>query len=709
MEKNNFLKNNWFKFFLAFFAFTLIAGFLFFGNSGTAYAQDASALYPSFSRTYQASMGLPQNSPFCISLNPSTWVPCMLLAVLDFAGYLLSSAGTLFEWIVNVNNFNAVVNSSVTYAIWTNVRDVLNIAFIMMLLFSAFCTIFQVEKYSYKKILLNLVIMALLVNFSFPITRFIIDIANSMMYTFIQSLFPNNGITSALTDFTGKANLSAGLSPETMSWSGLIAAIVFVFILAVSLLAVGIMLVIRMVALALLIIFSPVAFVASILPDTSSYSGQWWSNLFKYAFFGPIMIFIIYISTRLMTLSQSSLLVGFVQIANKNSKDVNVVTTMAYLSIPIVLLWLGMGIAQSMSIAGASAVMGGAQKFLGWAGSTFSGYRAGRWAIKKGGEGAKYIATAGLKKFERDVIGKKYSPRAWVSAWKKRAQSTDEAFLGSAEGDARDKLNKLFHKDDITHYKEFEFEARVAKELKELQSISKDSKFYDDVVDRAKKMKTPQAQQRAVAAIRGLFEANDQNEYMKQHSLVNNPENLKNHLVSEMKATGMKDEEIARELYQLGEIALMKGNLANWGMADFDIKTGKYYINEDEAQREAALGKAQNIDVQQKMRTIHWNSLFEEYREIDSKTGKPISKAGKLHKTGEGILESINPAEIKQINRSRPDFIKRCSENIEKIEEYAKTSDNGANIREFIKEIRKFKESGGGTKKAEEFTRGAGI
>ncbi|MFH0898734.1 MAG: hypothetical protein V1855_04095, partial [bacterium] len=299
---------------------------------------------------------------------------------------LLEMSATIFRWVLDVKNFNYIVdNKAIIYPIWQIVRDFLNIAFILVLLYSAFCTILQIEKYSYKKLLLNLVIMALLVNFSFPITRFIIDIANVLMYTIVNTLLGANAGDS-MAFISGKSGILPTFTASQASFLGIITAIIFGFILAITLLAIGILLVIRLVALAILIIFSPLAFVATILPDASGYSSKWWDNLFRYSFFGPIMIFVIYIATQIlknMTETQNVL----TQLAGKESIDPNIAGSLAYFSIPIVLLWMGMGIAQSMSIAGAGAVMGGAQKFIGNVGKYIGkgAYKAPWAAIKATG------------------------------------------------------------------------------------------------------------------------------------------------------------------------------------------------------------------------------------------------------------------------------------------------------------------------------------
>ena len=330
----------------------------------------------------------------------SNFFNCILITILRFMAMLLTAAVTLFALVIDTSVFDAIVRNPVIYQMWAFVRDILNVAFILALLFSAFCTIFQVDKYSYRAILKTLIIMALLVNFSFPIARFIIDFANVIMYFFVQALgISKSGIWANFAQNDAVANIVASKPDAGAAY--LIAAIIFIFVLAVTIFMVSILLLIRVVALAILIIFSSVAFVGSIVPFLSSQASKWWDALFKYSFFGPIMIFMVYVALEMMgkitTLQQK-----FNTVAAQNISDgSSVIGSIAFFMIPVVLLWAGMNFAQSMSIAGASAVVGRGRKFMG---------SVGRWTYRAPGRGAGgFQRRAGsLERQDRDGIsGKK--------------------------------------------------------------------------------------------------------------------------------------------------------------------------------------------------------------------------------------------------------------------------------------------------------------
>lgn len=306
------------------------------------------------------------------SLFSTSFFECFLLKILQFVGLILSMANTIFEWCVDTKNWAAIFQNPAIYACWGIVRDLLNISFIIVLLYTAFTIIFQTDSTG-KKTLLTIALMALLVNFSFPITLFIIDISNSLMYTIINTLnLGGSGTGGAM----GVVMQSSGVQDIMYPPSGamptipvILASIVFVFILAITILAVGLLLVVRMVTLAILLIFSPIAYVARILPETKKYSSTWWTKLFENAIFGPAMLLGVYVAVSIIKVQSAASLSSFVDAAGKQTKgasvvaDANVIGSMAWFAIPIIILWYVMGQAKGSGVAGASMIMGQAEKF----------------------------------------------------------------------------------------------------------------------------------------------------------------------------------------------------------------------------------------------------------------------------------------------------------------------------------------------------------
>jgi len=443
-------------------------------------------------------------SPFLAAMN------ALLYAVFAFFGLLLIIAGVLLDWAINPNNFELVMNMDAIKTTWITVRDFLNLFFIMVLLFSAFCTIFQVSKYSIKKILLTLVIMALLVNFSYPISRFIIDAANIPMYFIINNTFPGlsneSGISTLLVSFS---NILVSIIPEPkwFSWGQgpmgsqltikLIAANIFVFILTISLLIMAILFVIRMIVLAILIMFSPIGFVASIFPGLNSFSSKWWDALLKQAFWGPIMAFMLYISLKVMGEMQSGK-VGeeMNKFANANGGNFSeIIVGGVTMAIPVVLIWIGMISAKQMGAIGAdkaqkwgtkavkwaaraplkySGIEGGAKK--GWDNFKKTGKVFGKKVPMYGGTDATEAREAKWAGLIKD--GKGGWDKARISQEREKANEQRKKWKDQG-GASDDELNKTLNEKDASKKK------AAALELAEKNGF-KNLKQYQDAMDAVK-------------------------------------------------------------------------------------------------------------------------------------------------------------------------------------------------------------------------------
>ena len=350
-----------------------------------------------------------------LSSGLESWFNCFLLYILKFCVIILSLSATLFTWIINPDNILSVIDNKVVYDSWMMIRDVLNVFFIMFLLFSAFATVFQVDKYNYKNTLLNIVLMALLVNFSFPISRFIIDISNMIFYYFIDVLLVRNQPASGiwLVNLADSARIGSLLGKTSVGSdsSYLLAVTVLVFILAITFLVIAVLFVIRIIALAILVIFSSLAFIGAAIPPLSGYSREWWNKLFSYAFFAPIMLFMLYIATAMMTKMGSLGNAEMTKVAQNYSTNSSIIGDFSFYIIPVVILWMGLGIAQSMSIAGASAIVGKAQGFM---------KGTGKWSLRN-------LTGYNLAKFAANQTGVPGGIKQRYALWKKQGWTGSDA------------------------------------------------------------------------------------------------------------------------------------------------------------------------------------------------------------------------------------------------------------------------------------------
>jgi hypothetical protein len=373
----------------------------------------------------------------------------LIFYVFVLFGWLLMVAGVLLSWAADTSNVSLFLNSGSVRSIWYLVRDFLNMFFILVLLFASFCTIFQVDKWSLKKVWLNILINALLVNFSFTIARFIIDISNVIMYYFLNSFFDgvsNNGAGGIFASITNNSGIATTLVPgkvQEYSVSYLIAATIMVFVLAMTLLIIAAMLLIRLVALSIVIMFAPLGFVGFIFPSFNDYAHKWWKALFQYAMMGPIMLFFLMISLKLMTEMKSTGMASFSSIATQNTTnadEASFIASLAFFFIPIILLWIGIGQAVKGSVGGSevlNSVRGNAKKLGNWS----KGYAYQRTGMK-----------GAVDKFKKDgkFVGMKVPLVG--SDNRKLSEERNAAFLSGGPANRKkvvDKQNKEKNRSDI--------------------------------------------------------------------------------------------------------------------------------------------------------------------------------------------------------------------------------------------------------------------
>lgn len=337
-----------------------------------------------------------------------------------FLSMFFAVIGKLFDYVIDPNMFQQIIGSEAVYNSWKMVRDSFNVMFILVLLFSAFSTIFQVDKYHIKKILLTLVIIALLVNFSYPIAIFIIDASNVTMYYLLGKAFPDAGsISAGYAKFSKIADMLVPNNGGNLNldaphlFSKLLMAIAFMFMLAATMLVMALTFLMRVIVLTMLVIFSPAAFIAGILPSTKNHFDSWWTNLFKYSFLGPIMAFMMLVGLKLLIEMEGTVfpaIKGSTPGQVSDTGDPSFIASAVYFFIPIVIMWVGLIVAQKSGAVGAEVAMKAAKG----AAKSVTGYNA----VKK-----RYDAFSAERKKRADEkfkgnIGEK------IGKWANRTQDT---------------------------------------------------------------------------------------------------------------------------------------------------------------------------------------------------------------------------------------------------------------------------------------------
>ncbi len=382
------------------------------------------------------------------NLNPLNWASnatyaafqYLLYGVFLFVGLFTSVATTMFAYAVDpqfISGPTGLLNLQAVYQMWKFVRDFINIFFILGLLFIAFAFVFQIDSYANSKTIIKLILAALLVNFSFPIARIIIDFANVPMYFFLQMILGDGGDASTtLASSLGASNLEGILLPQgsDSELKSLLAAIVFLFIFNITLLVLAFQFLIRVIALVILLVLSPIGFIGNDfagIPGMKKYGGKWWDEFLNYCLFGPAAMFMLVLATNFFAaISGSNQSDGVGNIASATSIDKELISSMVLFFVPITMLWFTMGVSKQFSVAGADIATKYGKDFAKWAGKKSASVATSPVTTRAKGFGE------GIKKrtYEGRLFGdNKASKLVSGKYWKERGENTKAYYKGMGD------------------------------------------------------------------------------------------------------------------------------------------------------------------------------------------------------------------------------------------------------------------------------------
>ena len=346
-------------------------------------------------------------------------------------------AATFFNIAVNISLNGPIYALTFVSTGWTTARDLANMAFLFILIYIAFIIMFQAETSGTMSLLAGVVVVALLVNFSFFFTRLVIDMGNILSIQFYNSIqapaIQNtassggaSGIGASLS--TTATNATAGITGtntkdltasimgmlnmqgllnntsfqnfnQTQGWLTKFITLSFLYLaggiilwlLTVIFVTAGIKFLTRIVMLWFLIIVSPLAFIAaSVQGVNKGYFKTWRETLVAHAFYPVAFMFIFLILTNFCNqLSQggqnnyiSNLFNGLTVNPGGGVAAIAITITQAAISLGfiIVILYMGLKVSDKISVVGASF----AEKAGNWAGGAFKASTLGL-AARTGG------------------------------------------------------------------------------------------------------------------------------------------------------------------------------------------------------------------------------------------------------------------------------------------------------------------------------------
>ena len=231
-------------------------------------------------------------------VNGVGWIVC---PVVNFLSGIADSAYGMVASMLTVPAVNTSDTNNALYQAWSIVRNLANICFVIAFLVIIYSQITSagISNYGIKKLLPKLIISAVLVNVSYWICALAVDISNFLGYA-ISGMFATVG-----KSIMGEAptTLNSGNSFTALAAGVLVAgaAVAFLQLSMLLPLLVGAVLVITVVVIILtlrqglivmLIVISPLAFVAYLLPNTSKLFNRWWDAFKALLLMFPVIAFV---------------------------------------------------------------------------------------------------------------------------------------------------------------------------------------------------------------------------------------------------------------------------------------------------------------------------------------------------------------------------------------------------------------------------------
>ena len=318
------------------------------------------------------------------------WVFALIRGIL--AGFL-QFFGSSVDQIIAI----PVADSPVVQNVWNLVRNFTNMFFIVALIIMAFSTIFSISRFDFRTLIVRFLIAVLLINFSLVIGNILIGWTQSLSNVF-------TGAIGGIGDKLGNAfrfgsrfatALPAG-SPtqgiDLTTWQSIIAAFGDIAILAIAAFSMAVlffMVLVRVPVLWALLIFSPVAWAAYILPNTNSISKKWWETFISWNLFLPIYLFFIYIALYIADPAKRTQLLG-IGLNTSNSLNLRLDDVFFYILIALILIW-------GAKFAISSSRAGGVGALAGWAYGKGAVMRRAAWRKTGAPKAIEYYKKEGIK------------------------------------------------------------------------------------------------------------------------------------------------------------------------------------------------------------------------------------------------------------------------------------------------------------------------
>lgn len=298
----------------------------------TSYAQTQTVggftLTPAQGKAYDE---LQKQSGKCNILSPLKCVYVFTAWLITFIIQLLGKFLNLVQWIfsyvlqLSILDFKSLAN--VVNEGWKILRDVANVFFIFILLWIAIQTVLGVASNT-TKLIVNVILAALLINFSGVIARVVIDTGNVLTMMFWQMAKGSNdsigtrvingtmmvkatGLASAPSSAPCNPGVTCPQPTEPLSTKGApmtfwnyvlqaIGAIVVMTIVCILFITMAVLFFRRLLWLIFLILVAPFAFLIFAFQGFTGGAKKWWDHLICQTFFAPVFMIMFAVSLKVI-------------------------------------------------------------------------------------------------------------------------------------------------------------------------------------------------------------------------------------------------------------------------------------------------------------------------------------------------------------------------------------------------------------------------
>ena len=257
------------------------------------------------------------------------WTLLLIQIILALSNFFIGLAGALLSWAINLNISIPLTHCATAFSGclvdsgWSMARDLANMFFILALVMIAFATILGIESYGMRRMLVPLILIALVINFSQVLIGAVVDFASVFMQIFAEQLIDWSTLITMSFRAQGQmlVDLAMGLVPSLLYIICPVCAVIlgvsdpftvlFTFfvkvlitiginvLLGVLLLILAGLFLLRIPMMWVLTIIAPMGLVCYLFPFLRSKYKWWIDQVGQWAFIGVFALFFLWLGMSL--------------------------------------------------------------------------------------------------------------------------------------------------------------------------------------------------------------------------------------------------------------------------------------------------------------------------------------------------------------------------------------------------------------------------